>query len=161
MTSSRSASDVDQRDPQEPGERRVSHLRNRYLLLIDAALLPLMALLAFVIRFEGGEWPFGMEQVFTAYALCSLPVKLLVLHRSGLYARLWRYASVGDLEVLAAAAAASAVTGALVGVVIVPLLRLAVHRVPLSVLVLDGLLSGVAIVMPRLLARVGVHRRRR
>jgi FlaA1/EpsC-like NDP-sugar epimerase len=87
-----------------------------------------------------------------------LPLKLIVLIGLGLYGRLWRYASVADVERIVIAGVCVALGGLLTGVAIVPFL--AAHRVPLSVLYIDGVLGIGLIALPRLFVRVGMQRSR-
>src|SRR4051812_2160638 len=86
----------------------LGHLRNRYLLFGDLATLPATLLLAFVIRFEGFAWPPGLWRTGLVFLLLSLPAKAFVMWRLGLYTRMWRYASVQDVEVIGYALAGSA-----------------------------------------------------
>ena len=70
-------------------------MRNRYFLVADIFLVVCAALLAFALRFD---WLFFRNRpevpLFVAAALVVKPLTFLVL---GLYRRLWRYASIGDL----------------------------------------------------------------
>ena len=132
---------------------RALQWRNRYLLAIDAALLPLAAVLAFVARFEGMAWPAGMVEALTLFVVIAVPLKLFVFFRAGMYSRLWRYAGVADLERILLAAAAAAVVGSAVGAVLLPLIGLS-PRVPLSVLVLDAVLTLALAAAPRLFVRL-------
>jgi FlaA1/EpsC-like NDP-sugar epimerase len=128
------------------------HLRNRHLLVADSVLLGMAAWLAFLARFEGALWPEGIAALCRAYVLLSVPVKLFVLWRAGTYSRLWRYAGIRDLEVLAGGIAGVAVAGAVTGLVVCPVLFGA--RVPIAVLALDALIAGAAIATTRLLVRI-------
>ncbi len=134
------------------------HLRNRYLLAIDYVLLGVAAWLAFLARFEGAAWPEGVAALCRAYVLLAVPAKLAVLWRVGVYARLWRYAGIRDLEVLAGGIVGAAAAAAAVGLLVCPLVAGA--RVPVSVLALDALIAGAALAVTRLLVRI-VRRRRR
>ena len=73
------------------------NLRNRHLFILDAVLLGLCTLVAYVVRFEGFSW--GSAHLYTAlvYIAVSVPLKLGVLHYVGLYRRLWRFAGVAEL----------------------------------------------------------------
>src|SRR5919112_4929411 len=117
-------------------ENVASHViraRNRYFLLIDAILLSAATILAFVIRFEGWDWSPSTPDVALTYVALALPVKLTLLWAAGLYRRLWRYASIGDLERIVLGCCALGVCSALFGAAIVPGFKLADQRVPLSV----------------------------
>jgi FlaA1/EpsC-like NDP-sugar epimerase len=133
----------------------MAQLRNRHLLLIDAVLLPVAAWLSFAIRFEGGSWPVGMLPVFIAFVVLAVPAKLAMLVWSGMYGRLWRYASIHDLAVLCRGAALAFLAGAIVGLVIVPAVPTMAQRVPLSSVALDALLAALLLGALRLFLRVG------
>jgi FlaA1/EpsC-like NDP-sugar epimerase len=133
----------------------MAQLRNRHLLLIDAVLLPVAAWLSFAIRFEGGSWPVGMLPVFIVFVVLAVPAKLAMLVWSGMYGRLWRYASIHDLAVLCRGAALAFLAGALVGLVIVPAVPTMAQRVPLSSVALDALLAALLLGALRLFLRVG------
>src|SRR5512134_407513 len=133
--------------------------RNRYLLALDLVLLPVATYLAHVVRFEGLEWPSGYAAVALAYIAVSLPVKIGLLFGFRLYRRLWRFASVADLEAILLCTAVSGVVGLLLGAILLPLSGVVSVRVPLSVLVLDGMFTALVIALPRLLVRsIGWHR---
>ena len=144
------------------GHRLPGHLRNRYLLLLDALVLPLAAWLAFAIRLESTTWPAGIWPVLSTYAAVVIPLKLYLMWRLGLYSRLWRYAGVRDLEFLATALGGAALASLAVGLGLIPLLSLvfdfAFARVPLSAIALDALLSAAFVAMPRVLVRAHTTR---
>jgi FlaA1/EpsC-like NDP-sugar epimerase len=95
-------------------------LRNRHLFLGDVVTLPLALWLAFVTRFEGMPWPAGMWTVFGVVLVLGVPAKLAAMWRVGLYGRLWSYASVRDVTVLAGAVVAAMIVTALIGLIVVP-----------------------------------------
>jgi FlaA1/EpsC-like NDP-sugar epimerase len=132
-------------------------LRNRYLFALDLVLLPLATFLAHVVRFEGLDWQ-GYSSIALVYLAVSLPLKLLLILGFGLYRRLWRFASVSDLEAILSCGAVAGVGCFLVGAILLPKAGLIAQRVPLSVLVLDGMFSAGLLAMPRLLVRsIGLH----
>jgi len=137
-----------------------THLRNRYLLASDVLLFFASVILAFALRFEGFEWTVEQSHSATVYLLVSLPIKILILWRAGLYRRLWRYAGMLELERLIVASAISGFAGLLIGGAILPLTGITGSRVPLSVLFLDGLLSGIFAAGPRLAVRAYGRRSR-
>ena len=139
----------------------MKRLRNRSFFLLDVALLPLAAYLSYVIRFEGTEWSGAVNATLIAYLLVTVPLKLAVLYAFGMYRRLWRYASVADLEVILAACGVSAVACAVVAGIFIPTLGVIPQRVPLSVLVLDSGLTTLFVAVPRFLARMRARRDRR
>jgi FlaA1/EpsC-like NDP-sugar epimerase len=130
------------------------HLRNRHLLILDAVLLGLSTMLAYVVRFEGLDW--GNANLYTAlvYLAVSLPIKLGVLLYVGLYRRLWRFAGAAELEHILVATAISASLSTLIGAAVLPGLGITPLRVPLSVLFIDGCLSAGAVALPRLFIRL-------
>ncbi|MGH7524355.1 MAG: polysaccharide biosynthesis protein [Gemmatimonadales bacterium] len=136
-------------------------LRNRYFLAFDLVLVPVAALLAFVIRFEGFDWGTTGAQLAGWYVLLVLPLKILVFVRTGLYRRLWRYASVHEVASILQAAVWSSVLAFIVGALVIPGLRLAGGvRVPISVLFLDALLTTALVTLPRVALRLLAGRRR-
>jgi FlaA1/EpsC-like NDP-sugar epimerase len=130
------------------------HLRNRHLLILDAVLLGLSTMLAYVVRFEGLDW--GNANLYTSlvYLAVSLPIKLGVLLYVGLYRRLWRFAGAAELEHILVATAISASLSTLLGAAVLPGLGITPLRVPLSVLFIDGCLSAGAVALPRLFIRL-------
>ena len=130
------------------------HLRNRHLLILDAVLLGLSTMLAYMVRFEGLDW--GSANLYTAlvYLAVSLPLKLGVLLYVGLYRRLWRFAGAAELEHILVATAISASLSTLLGAAVLPGLTLTPLRVPLSVLFIDACLNAGAVALPRLFIRL-------
>jgi FlaA1/EpsC-like NDP-sugar epimerase len=129
--------------------------------MLDVILLALSTGLAYTVRFEGLDWSEPYRSTAVAYLFWSLPLKLALLFGLGLYRRLWRYASVYELEAVLYAVTASASACFVLGALVLPGLGLIPVRVPLSILVLDGLFSGVAVALPRLLQRSIGRRGRR
>ncbi|HTS87737.1 MAG TPA: hypothetical protein VMG41_04530, partial [Gemmatimonadales bacterium] len=127
--------------------------RNRHLLAIDLVLLPAATLLAGTVRFEGLQWPAPYPTVVTSYLLISLPIKIALLLAFGLYRRLWRFASISELESILFATGVSGLISILLGAWLLPVTGALPLRVPLSILVLDALLTGVAVAVPRLFMR--------
>lgn len=140
----------------------MSHFRNRYLLVIDAALLVALPFLLYALRFESFSW--GEEHTHTAYAftLVMAPLEIAILLGFGLYRRLWRYASIWELELIFAAGVVAAAAAWLVGAFLLPLSRVTPVRVPFSVLAMYSVFSIAIVAAPRLLLRVtGRYRQRR
>lgn len=135
-------------------------MRNRFFLALDAVLATLVVFVAFCARFEGVGWLPGLAGLAIAYVIGAIPLKLLAYWRLGLYSRLWRYASIADLEILLLAGAASIVVTFAIGLGLVPILHLGVPRVPIGILVIDAALTGIALALPRLLLRVFARRMR-
>ncbi len=127
--------------------------RNRHLLVLDLAFVPLATLLAFTLRFEGWAWPVQYRSIALWFLVCVLPCKMLLLYAFGLYRRLWRFASISELEVIVAASASSGLLSLVLGALVLPGLGLIPLRVPLGVLANDALLTGVLVALPRLIVR--------
>ncbi len=141
---------------------RTPEIRSRYLLLLDAASLVFAVWLAYVLRFDG--LPPGGAQTTTAivFAVVVTPVALAVFVATGLYRRIWSYASVAEVERIIVGVSIVTVISAVLGLLILPFLRITPTRVPISVVALDALLTGALIVAPRLFFRVRTwHSRRR
>ena len=136
-----------------------SEFRNRYLFLLDAGFLPAATILAYVIRFEGFHW--GPDHRNTAIWFIALgtPLKLGIFLFAGLYRRLWRYASVHELEQIIVGVVWAGLISFALGFALLPASGLVSIRVPISVLFLDGFLMGHVVAVPRLLLRVLGRRR--
>jgi FlaA1/EpsC-like NDP-sugar epimerase len=130
-----------------------ARIRNRYLFASDLACFASSTVLAYALRFEGFEWGAIQNQAALAYLLCSLPIKLAIFWRVGIYRRLWRYAGVVDVERLISAAITSGLACLLFGALLLPVSGISEIRVPLSVLFLDGLLTAAFAAAPRFAVR--------
>jgi FlaA1/EpsC-like NDP-sugar epimerase len=82
-------------------------MRNRYVLLADICLIPIIAVAAFALRFDLRFYTVHPE--FPSYVVAALLIKPIVFHVFGMYRRYWRYASVKDLMAVLLAASASLV----------------------------------------------------
>lgn len=141
---------------------RTPEIRSRYLFLVDAVALLAAVALAYLLRFDG--LPPRSTDIHTAivFALAVTPVKLAVFVFTGLYRRIWSYASVAEVERIVTGASIATVFAAIIGGLLLPASGLTDARVPISVLALDALLSSALIVAPRLFFRIrNWHRRRR
>jgi len=135
-------------------------MRNRIFLALDVLLAVVVALLSFTARFEGLAWWPSLGRLAITYLAVAIPIKLILFWHVGLYSRLWRYASISDLEIVLVACILGAVASFFVGLVLVPGLRLAPMHVPIGVLIMDSLLTGAAITLTRLSLRVITRRTR-
>jgi FlaA1/EpsC-like NDP-sugar epimerase len=135
-------------------------MRNRIFLALDVLLAVIVALLSFTARFEGLSWWPALGSLAITYLAVAIPIKLVLFWHVGLYSRLWRYASISDLEIILVACVLGAVASFGVGLVIVPGLHLAPMHVPIGVLIMDSLLTGAAITLTRLSLRVITRRAR-
>ncbi len=138
---------------------RLSTIRNRAFFASDLVLLPICAFVSFMARYEVFLSP-GLSASLWKFVLVSVPLKLLVLYILGMYRRLWRYASVNDLERLVAGALACAIIDGAVGLILLPKLGLTPVRLPYAVVLLDSCLVALAVALPRLFARVMAQRDR-
>lgn len=137
-----------------------AHVRNRYLAALDLVGFTLTLLTAYAVRFEALAWPPDHAATFLRFLPLAVGLKLLVFYHAGLYRRLWRYASVVELERIAIAAAIAAGLAFVLGVWILPAAGLVPIRVPISVAALDGLLTLVVAVAPRFYIRAASARGR-
>ena len=137
----------------------MSHLRNRFLLPLDAALVAASALFFYALRFEGLTWSADHRAAAAVYAAVCLPTSLAIFVGFGLYRRLWRYASVAEVQVIFVAGLTSFAVCLVLGAWVLPLLDIIPVRIPLTVLVGSGVLNIGLIAAPRLLMRVGGWRR--
>jgi FlaA1/EpsC-like NDP-sugar epimerase len=140
--------------------KKIPRLRNRAFFVSDLLFLPACVYIAFAARFEG-PWTPDIVAVFWAFVTTAIPLNLLALISLGLYRRLWRYASVSDVEMLLKAAAACAVIDAALGIVVLPALGYVDGRLSIAVILLTACLSAAAITLPRLAIRVRTRRDRR
>lgn len=120
-----------------------NHIRNRFVLIGDIALIVVSVLGSFALRLDVEQLPFYFPAVMLMSAV-ALAIKIPVYYFFGLYRRLWIYASTGELRLITAA-----VTSASVLVSGVMLLLISAGRVlpgmPRSALGIDWLLSLVLI----------------
>jgi FlaA1/EpsC-like NDP-sugar epimerase len=128
-------------------------IRNRYLLFIDAFLLAAAPFIAYALRFEGFDWERDHRATAMVFAGLSVPLCIAVFFAYGLYRRLWRYASIGELELLFVAVATADVLLVVAGIWVLPGTGTTPVRVPLSVLFATSLMN-FAIGIPRLLMRI-------
>lgn len=131
---------------------RPPHIRNRFVLIGDIALIVVSVLGSFALRLNVEELPFYFPAV-VLMSVVALIIKIPVYFFFGLYRRLWIYASTGELRLIAAA-----VTSASVLVSGVMLLLISAGRVlpgmPRSALGIDWLLSLVLIGGSRFALRI-------
>jgi len=119
--------------------QRKPHIRNRYLLLGDLVLTLAAVFASYGLRLELG--PALETYLPTAYWMAgiALVVKPLVYHLLGLYRRMWLYASMRELKLIAMAVTLAEVP---VFLAMFGLLALGVFRgMPRTTLVIDWLLS--------------------
>jgi FlaA1/EpsC-like NDP-sugar epimerase len=140
---------------------RIIRLRNRYLLLLDTLLVGCAPVIAYALRFESWSWSAADQRAAILYAAIALPLKLVTFHTFGLYRRLWRHASVEELERISLACLTAALLCTGIGAIVLPGTQLTEIRVPLSVLLLDAFITSAAAAAPRLFVRLASRRTRR
>jgi FlaA1/EpsC-like NDP-sugar epimerase len=140
-------------------------IRNRHLLASDFIAVIAATFIAFAVRFEDLFWPAANLRFVVPYLIATVPLRLFIFYSAGLYRRLWRQASVGELKEIILAGGIAAAAISLVGLLILPATGIIPSRIPFSVVFIDGFLTTAAIALPRLLARTirrsSIHRRRR
>jgi FlaA1/EpsC-like NDP-sugar epimerase len=129
-------------------------LRNRYFLLTDAVLLALAPLAAYALRFEGWSWDPAHRWTAIVFTALIVPTEILLLFAFGMYRRLWRYASIGEVESIFVAVSTTAVAGIGLGVLALPGFGITQVRTPLSVQAMHSLFIFAIVATPRLLARM-------
>ncbi|HEU4879639.1 MAG TPA: hypothetical protein VFT21_09305, partial [Gemmatimonadaceae bacterium] len=128
--------------------------RNRYLLVIDVALLGALPFLVYGLRFETFVWhPYHLRTA-TVFALVMVPLEVAILLAFGLYRRMWRYASISELELIFAAGVVASAMAWVVGAIVLPSSGLTPVRVPLSILAMYSIFSIAIVATPRLMLRV-------
>jgi FlaA1/EpsC-like NDP-sugar epimerase len=128
-------------------------MRNRHLFLLDAISLVLAPLVAFAVRFEDFGWIGSNLRLVLPYIALAGAVRLGVFYNLGMYRRLWRHASIGELKQILVAGGVAAAFAALIGLWLLPGSHISLGRVPFSVVFIDAFLTTAAIALPRLLAR--------
>ena len=128
------------------------HVRNRFVLIGDIALIIISVLGSFALRLDVVELPFYFPAALLMCAV-ALAIKIPTYFFFGLYRRLWIYASTGELRLITVA-----VTSASVIVSGVMLLLISAGMIlpgmPRSALGIDWLLSLVLIGGSRFALRI-------
>ena len=128
------------------------HLRNRYVLYGDLALIIISVMGSFALRLDVGQLPYYFPAVVTMCAVALL-IKVPTYYFFGLYRRVWIYASTRELRLITAAVTVGSVlTSALM--LALNALRLVAPGMPRSALGIDWLLSLVLIGGSRFALRV-------
>lgn len=134
------------------------HLRNRYIFLLDLALIALGVVAAFIIRLDLTQFYIDYIPTTLWMVAVSLLIKPLVYRRFGLYRRFWVYASTPELRLIALAAS---VASLLVGAVMFGLFYLGVFiYFPRTVIAIDWVLSLLLVGAVRFAPRLLVENRR-
>lgn len=145
----------------EPGESWVGQVRWLRILqvLLDAGLIVLSLLLAFLIRFDGAP---GHE--YWHQFLCMLPVfiglRLLANWVCGIYTRLWRY--TGLAEVIEIGVATLSVTTIVLIARAIGLLSIGKYQLSYGIILIEPVLTFMLIVSARVVRRLQTeHKQRR
>jgi FlaA1/EpsC-like NDP-sugar epimerase len=119
------------------------NVRNRYVLLGDLILIPVIVIGSFAIRLELGS-AFSFYIPSALWMTCiALVIKPLVYYEFGLYRRLWIYASVQEMKLIVAAVSTATI---LLSVFMISLFSLGLFKgFPRSVLAIDLLASIIAV----------------
>jgi FlaA1/EpsC-like NDP-sugar epimerase len=132
----------------------VRRFRNKYLLVLDAALLTALPFLIYALRFESFTWAPDHSRTVVTFALIMVPLEIGILIAFGLYRRLWQFASIWELELIFAAGVVGSVASWVLGAFLLPAIGLIPVRVPLAALAMYSVLSIAVVAMPRLLLRI-------
>jgi len=84
------------------------HIRNRFVLIGDIALIIVSVLGSFALRLDVKELPFYFPAALVMCAV-GLAVKIPIYYFFGLYRRLWIYASTSELRLITVAVTAASV----------------------------------------------------
>src|SRR4051812_4001989 len=98
----------------------MKRFRNRYLLASDAALLTALPFLVYALRFESFAWAATDTRAAIAFTALMVPLEIAILLAFGLYRRLWRFASIWELELIFAAGVVASAVAWVVGAFVVP-----------------------------------------
>ncbi|NWG07301.1 MAG: polysaccharide biosynthesis protein [Chloroflexi bacterium] len=128
------------------------HVRNRFVLIGDVALIIVSVLGSFALRLNAEQLPFYFPAALLMCAV-ALAVKIPVYFFFGLYRRLWIYASTGELRLITAAVTTASVLVSGVMLLLISL-GLVLPGMPRSALGIDWLLSLVLIGGSRFALRI-------
>jgi len=135
-----------------PPKKAKPRLRNRYVFIGDLLVIVISVMGSFALRLDVAELPFYSPAIWLM-TLVALLVKTPIYYFFGLYRRMWIYASINELKLIA-----SAVTTASVATSGVMLLLLSAEAIrpgmPRSALGIDWLLSLVLIGASRFALRI-------
>ena len=124
-------------------EKSRPHLRNRFVLVGDIALIIISVLGSFALRLDVSNLPYYFPAALVMCAV-ALAVKIPTYYFFGLYRRLWIYASTGELRLITIAVTTASVLASGVMVLLLSL-NLVLPGMPRSALGIDWLLSLVLI----------------
>lgn len=128
------------------------HVRNRFVLIGDLALIIVSVLGSFALRLDVSELPFYFPAALVMCAV-ALVVKIPTYYFFGLYRRLWVYASTNELRLITIAVSAASVltSGVMLLLIGFDLIK---PGMPRSALGIDWLISLILIGGSRFALRI-------
>lgn len=135
-------------------------IRNRFVLLADLLIIVLSILVSFVLRLEYAP-DFVRIYLEGALYLCTLAlvIKPAAFYFFGLYRRLWIYASINELKLIAVAVTTSSILVAILFSTIKALFWPSIGF-PRSVLIIDWIISVILIGGSRFIYRIAAESKR-
>ena len=129
-----------------------SHVRNRFVLIGDIALIIISVLGSFALRLDVGELPFYFPAALLMCAV-ALAIKIPTFFFFGLYRRLWVYASTGELRLITVAVTTASVLTSGVMLLLISA-GMVLPGMPRSALGIDWLISLILIGGSRFALRI-------
>jgi FlaA1/EpsC-like NDP-sugar epimerase len=138
----------------------IRNLRNRHYFILDIVALAVIPFLALILRLDGFTDVPIYSQGLLIYTLIGMVVRLLIFWRSGLYERLWRYASIDEMVLITLTVLIASAVNAAVYFVLryLPFIEITLPR---SIPFIDALLSLLAIGGTRISVRLAEYWSRR
>ena len=127
-------------------------LRNRYVLIGDLLVIVISVMGSFALRLDAGGLPFYFPAMLVMIVVALL-VKTPIYYFFGLYRRMWIYASVNELKLIATAVTTASVASSSVMLLLLSA-ELVLPGMPRSALGIDWLLSLVLIGGSRFALRI-------
>lgn len=127
-------------------------IRNRYILLTDLLLIVVSVLGSYALRLEWDATFFIYRPSLYWFIGSALLVKPVIYYLFGMYRRLWMYASVQDLKLIATAVTVA--SAAVSAVMMTLFFQRAFFGFPRSTLIIDWLLSLVTSGGIRFISRI-------
>jgi len=128
------------------------HVRNRFVLFGDIALIIISVLGSFALRLDVGELPFYFPAAVLMCAV-ALAIKIPTYFFFGLYRRLWIYASTGELRLITVAVTTASVLTSGVMLLLISA-GMVLPGMPRSALGIDWLISLILIGGSRFALRI-------
>jgi FlaA1/EpsC-like NDP-sugar epimerase len=140
--------------------RIIRNLRNRHYFILDVVALAIIPFLALVLRLDGFSNVPTYFQGLVIYTLIGMLVRLVIFWRSGLYERLWRYASIDEMVLITVTVLVASAVNALLYFALryLPFIEITLPR---SVPFIDAMLSFLAIGGTRISVRLAEYWSRR